>query len=423
MLSLRQAQTPSPKQKLSTTLRSWLPILQANLETLKETLEPFCETNPFIEIRYANEEEEQKSRPKKEFFNKSSPNSATSAIEALTFSKKSLYETLEEQIIPPLFPTPKSQKIAISIIEQIDENGYYAPSKKWWEEEGIQSEEVEKIRARFAHLEPVGIGAKDLKESFLFQLNDLDLNDELHEQAKELILNLKSLEEYFDKEYFHKALKVVKSFKNPPAIEFFEDKKEAIPDLFIFEESGVLEIKLNDEFYPKVIIDCEGLDESNNFVAQKLKNASDLIDALEMRKATLYKLGLMVIEYQYDFFLGGSIKPMKLKDLADELGRNPSTISRAISNKYIACNRGVIPIKDFFSTAIDEETSNAAIKEYLQDLISKENPLKPLSDAKILSFIESKFEVKMVRRTITKYRKQLNIASSSERKKLYKFQK
>jgi RNA polymerase sigma-54 factor len=112
---------------------------------------------------------------------------------------------------------------------------------------------------------------------------------------------------------------------------------------------------------------------------------------------------------------------MKLKDLADELERNPSTISRAIANKYLACNRGVIPMKNFFSAAIDEEISNATIKSYLQDLIHNEPNDKPLSDAKLLALIEEKFGVKMVRRTITKYRKQLNIAGSSERKKLNKY--
>ncbi|NLC28203.1 MAG: RNA polymerase factor sigma-54 [Campylobacteraceae bacterium] len=423
MLSLRSAPTPSTKQKLSTTLRSWLPILQSNLESLKETLEPFCEANPLLEIRSANERTEVGSKFfKRNLFEQISKNSATDAIEALTFSKNSLYETLYEQINPPLFPTPKSQEIALKIIEQIDKDGYYAPEDEWWMKEGFKKSEVEHIRKRFAYLLPPGVGAENMQEAFLFQLEDLDICAKLYSQVKVIIEDFISLESYMDEPYFQEAVAIIKRFKIPPAIEFFEEESHVVPDLFVFETDGMLEVKLNDEYYPDVIIDAKGMDKSNEFVAQKLKDAADLIDALEMRKATLYKLGLMIVEYQYDFFIGGVIRPMKLKDLADELERNPSTISRAIANKYLACNRGVIPMKQFFSTAIDEDTSNATIKDYLQELIAKESQEKPLSDAKILALIEEKFSVKMVRRTITKYRKQLNIASSSERKKLYKYQ-
>ena len=117
--------------------------------------------------------------------------------------------------------------------------------------------------------------------------------------------------------------------------------------------------------------------------------------------------------------MGKEIKPMKLKDLAEEFGHAQSTISRAISNKYLECNRGIFPIKNFFTTAIDGDTSNASIKQFISDLIKQESKTKPLSDLKILELIEERFSIKMVRRTITKYRKQLNIASSSERKRNY----
>jgi len=422
MLSLRTAPTPTTKQKLSTTLRSWLPILQSNLESLTETLEPFCKANPLLEVRPGNERMDG-SLPyyKRNFFEQVSKNSSTEAIEALTLAKESLYDILYEQINPPLFPTPKSQEIALRIIEQIDEDGYYSPHNSWWESYQWNEDEVERIRGRFAYLLPPGIGAKNMQEAFMFQLEDLDIDTELYSQVKMLINDFNALESYSKKPFFSQALSIIKRFKIPPAIEFFEEESHVVPDLFVFEENGNIEVKLNDAYYPDIIIDSQGMDESHDFVAQKLKDAKDLIDALEMRKATLYKLGLMIVEYQYDFFIGGAIRPMKLKDLADELERNPSTISRAIANKFLACNRGVIPIKNFFSAAIDEEVSNATIKSYLQELVNNEPSEKPLSDAKLLALIEKKFNVKMVRRTITKYRKQLNIAGSSERKKLNKY--
>jgi RNA polymerase sigma-54 factor len=212
---------------------------------------------------------------------------------------------------------------------------------------------------------------------------------------------------------------VISSFKNPPAIEYLEDSAQVIPDLMIFfdEENGI-EVKLNDAYYPTIHINT-AYGVAHEFISQKIKEAKSLVDALEMRKATLYKVGLMIVEYQYEFFTGGDIKPLTLKTLADEFGHNPSTISRAIANKYIACDRGIFTMKEFFTTAIDEDVSNSAIKDYLYHIVKEESPKKPLSDMKLLEMIQDNFKVTMVRRTIAKYRKQLNIAGSSERKKLY----
>lgn len=419
-MKLRVSNTQTTKQKFSSTLRGWLPILQANLDTLVETLEPFVQENPFISVKSGCEVPDKKFE-KKSFFSEVSKNSVTETIEALTLDKKSLFQTLHEQINPPLFPTEKSQRIAYEIIEHINAEGYFEATSlvEIAKKLAVSMDEIEKIRQRFAYLEPLGIGALDLKETFLFQLQDLSLEDALYSMVEKLIINFDTIESFSKEPLFPEALSVIKRFRNPPAIDFLEDEKEVIPDIFIYDLAGAIEVRLNDTYYPEVILDTEGIDENHSFVSQKIKDAKDLIDALEMRKATLYKIGLMIVEYQYDFFFGKAIKPMKLKDLADDLGRNPSTISRAIAGKYLSCSRGVIPLKQFFATAVEEDISNSAIKEYMLELVKNESKLKPLSDLKLLELIESKFNIKMVRRTITKYRQQFNIASSSERKKLY----
>jgi len=409
-VKLRQAQTT--KLSLSSTLRSWLPILQADIESLDEVLEPFVEENPFIALRSGFE--------RSSLYNESSYTSDT--IESLSIGKKSLYEVLYEQISAPLFPTQKSQKIAYAIIENLDEEGYFAGNLKDLAREfSTDIENIEKIRERFAYLEPVGVGAKDIYESFLFQLNDFEIDNELFELTKKLIYNFDNMQEFCDESRFEEALTIIKKFKNPPAIEYCSESKQIIPDIYIIESENGIKIDVNSAFYPQIVLDIEGVNNSDEFIKQKIKSAKDLVDALEMRKATLYKIGLMILEYQYDFFQGGAIKPMKLKDLALELERNPSTISRAISNKYLSCSRGVFALKDFFSTALDEETSSASIKEFICELIKTEDRKKPISDSKMLQKIEQKFGIKIVRRTITKYRKQMGIAGSSERKKLYKF--
>ena len=411
---LRQKQTLAPKIKLNQTLRSWLPILQSGLDELKETLEPFIKENPFATIEHKNLE---KSEKKRNFFEQVSKNSVSESIEALSIYKESLYEKLVSQINPPLFPTQKSQDIAYKIIECLDDEGYFSYDDEIFA--GFNENEVERVRARFAYLEPCGVGAKDLKESFLFQLSETEASEEIIECAKKIILNFENIEKLRKLKFYDDALKIIKKFKNPPAIEYLEDKKEAVPDIFVLSTSSGISVQINDDYYPEISIDTEGLDEKEAFVSSRIKEASELIDALEMRKATLYKIGLMIVEYQYDYFLGGDIKPMKLKDLANELGRNPSTISRAIANKYLSSSRGTVALKNFFATGFDEETSNAAIKEFLLELIKNEDHKKPLSDLKIQELIQAKFNIQIVRRTITKYRKILNIGSSSQRKKIY----
>jgi RNA polymerase sigma-54 factor len=215
---------------------------------------------------------------------------------------------------------------------------------------------------------------------------------------------------------------IFKRLKNPPAIEFMEDSAQVIPDIFVFTNGDELEVELNDPYYPKLVIDAPENAKKEEFVRAKIKEARDLIDAVDMRRKTLKKIGLMIVDRQYDFFKSGAdIAPMKLADISEDLGRNCSTVSRAINGKYLACDRGVFALKSFFSAAIDDanETSTRAIKDYLMKLIKDEPRQKPLSDQKLLQLIESKFSVNMVRRTITKYREQLGVATSGERKRLY----
>lgn len=419
MAALKQTQSVENKHKLSNTLRNWLPILHSSLSDLGEAMAPFVEANPVVEVSSGYEEDFEAKIPKK-IISSSVSNSRTEQIEALTIGHKSLYDVLDEQLGAPLFPTPISQKIAEFVVANLDEFGYYeGESEKFCDENGINEDFFEKIRLRFAHIEPLGIGAKNLSESFLFQLDNSEISNEAYPLALKMIENLQDIYNYSKEEHFGEVMRIISTFKNPPNIEYQEESAQIIPDLLIyFDEDENIEVKLNDAYYPTIHIDTAyGVE--HEYVTQKIKEAKSLVDALEMRKATLYKVGLMIVEYQYEFFTGGAIMPLTLKTLADEFGHNPSTISRAIANKYIACDRGVLAMKEFFTTAIDEDVSNAAIKEFVISLVKEEPRNKPLSDMKLLELIQDKFKVTMVRRTIAKYRKQLNIAGSSERKKLY----
>ena len=419
MASLRQTKSVQNKHKLSDTLRNWLPILHSSLSDLGKTMTPFVEANPLIEIKSGYEEDFEKKIPRK-VISRTVSNSRTEQIEALTIAHKSLYDILDEQLEAPLFPTPISQRIAQYVVANLDEFGYYeGNTKEFCQKNAIEVDFFEKTRLRFAHIEPLGIGAKDLAESFLFQLDNSQISNEAYSLAITIINDIQNIYNYSSHEHFSEVMHTLSSFKNPPNIEYQEESAQIVPDLLIYlNDENHIEVKLNDAYYPNIIINADyGVE--HDFVKEKIKEAKSLVDALDMRKATLYKVGLMIVEYQYDFFMGGQIMPLTLKTLADELGHNPSTISRAIANKYIACDRGLLAMKKFFTIAIDEDVSNAAIKEFLIELIKEESREKPLSDMKLLYIIQEKFKVKIVRRTIAKYRKQLNILGSSERKKLY----
>lgn len=429
------------KGKLSTTLKSWLPILQGDLSEVEEILKDCAMQNPFINIKNAREEDFGKinkiSKSNKQSNSIATKSSISEKIEQLTIAKDSFYENLKSQISPPLFPTDISQQIAFDIIEGIDSEGYFREDSEVCAKRlGVEEAEYEKIRARFCYLEPRGVGAKDVLESFCFQLESSGADNDTYELCTQIIHNLSAHTQYKKSPFYEEAMKIIRSFKNPPGLDFDYEDSYKIPDIYVLEEEGNIIVKSNDEYYP--IIELERQEsrletlqnnrsanltneekDTQTYIKTKIKEARDLIDALEMRKATIKKVGLMIVDYQYDFFMGGEMKPMKLKDIAEELGYAPSTISRAISNKYLECQRGIFPIKSFFTTAIEGDVSNASIKDFLSEIIKGENRKKPLSDLKILKMIEEKFELKIVRRTITKYRKQLNIASSSERKKLY----
>lgn len=405
-------QKQNQKGRLNQTLRSWLPLLQISSAELRERINELLDDNPFATCEQKMPED----------FNSYKDYSDARIYEP------SLYESLFAQINAPLFKKGKEQDIANAIIECVSDEGYFEYDEKILSPFSL--DEIENVRLKFRYLEPVGVGAKDYKQSFLWQLdelceNEISTNDEnfnldAYALARQIILDFENLSKYTKSSGYDGAIALIRRLKNPPAMDFMSADNAIAPDLFVSVQDGAINIQISDDFYPQITIDTEGLDEKMDFVATYVRQAKDLIDALEMRKSTLYKIGLMIIEYQYEYFFGGAIRPMRLKDIASDLGRNPSTISRAIANKYLLGPRGTVALKSFFATeAGADEISNAALREFIKELIKNEDHKKPLSDEAILGKIKERFGVELVRRTITKYRKILNIAGSSERKRLY----
>lgn len=436
---------PSLKPKLSTTLKSWLPLLQASGSEVEEIVNEIAAQNPFVESKMKNK------KALSDFKNKKS---ISDKIEQLNTTSTNFYEDLLDQLDKGLFPTDKSRDIAECIIENLDSSGLLDVSiQEIAKECGATPSEVEDVRSRFRYLEPAGIGAQDVIESLHFQLDVSECSDAIYDLARKIIDNLQGHNAYKEEEGYKEAMKLISGFSHTPTLEYSEDSKEIIPDVFIEKVDGVLSVRLNDSYIPTIKLleakDISGVElvdlrkrqnklankggkanesrakplldkEEQDFIKAKLKEGRDLIDAIAMRGVTVKKICLMIVDYQYEFFNGGEKKPMKLKDIAEEFKHSPSTISRAISNKYLECDRGIYELKSFFTTAIENsETSNSTIKDFIASLIEEEDRKKPLSDKKILDMVEEKFEISMVRRTIAKYRSKLEIPSSSDRKKFY----
>lgn len=410
------------KQLPRLSMQTWLPLLQCSLNDLEKHLQVITNDNPCLEIKSGFEQSNAQAGGSSAYgaFQNYVSNSSSDQIEWLSIASTSLYEKLDEQIVAPLFPTPISQKIARQIIYYINEEGYFEGSVEEVARQcDTDAQNVERVRQRFAHLEPSGVGAVDYKESFLFQLNDYDLDDELSILLGAMILQFDKMEKFINHRRLADAKHVLQHLRNPPALEYMESETQITPDLFVEFAGSELNIRINHAFYPDLQVNM--IDKYDNFAKQKFKEARELVKLLDLRKATLYNVALVLIEKQYGFFMGGELKPLRLQDVADELGFNESTISRAISDKYIQTERGLYAFKDFFSNSIGE-VSTSEIKHFLKRLVGSENKDDPYSDKTLHEMIEERFGVKMVRRVIAKYRQELDIPSYKERQFLYKLE-
>ncbi len=396
-------------------MKLWLPLLQCSLQELDKHLEVISNENPCIEVSPGVKPDTEKQR-RGSYDMGALSTTSSDILENYTFAKGSLYEHLNDQIAAPLFPTPISQQIAKEIIFYINDEGYFEGNvKEIAEALETSAEKVEGVRQRFAYLEPSGVGAKDFREAFLFQLNDVDMDEDLSLLLSSMIIRFDHIEDFIAHPRFHEAKEVFKHLKHPPALEFMDSEELIIPDLFVSLNGDQVEIKVNNRFYPDIIVN--EVDKYDNFAKQKFKEARELVKLLDLRKATLYNIALVLVEKQFRFFCGGDLVPLRLQDVADELGFNESTISRAIANKYLMTENGIHAFKDFFSTSIGG-ISSAEIKHFIQEIVAHEQKLDPYSDKVLHEMVEQRFKIKIVRRSIAKYRAEMNIPHYQERKLL-----
>ena len=402
------------KQTLQLSLRLWLPLLQAPLQELEHIFKEHSYENPFLECNSSFESSISSG-------SYSGDDNKRDFIENMSHYQESLYEKLESQIDAPLFPTPVSQKIAKEIICDINDEGFFEGDiSKIAIRCNTTDTFVESIRGRFSYLEPSGVGAVDMQESLYFQTSQIDMRDELYIFVQKVIKDIKYMEKYHKHHLFSEASDIIKRLNRPPAIAYQKEMPYIIPDFFVDVDEDIT-VRINNNYYPDIVVK-DPFQSKNEDLKQKLKEARDLVNLMELRKSTLYKLVLIIVERQTGFFIGGELKPLTMVEIAQELGFEESTISRAVSNKYIQCDKGIFSLKSFFTNAVAKNLSSAEIKNFVSQCVNNESTEKPLTDQDLVESVIERFKIKMVRRTITKYRKLLEIPSSKERKKIYKMQ-
>jgi RNA polymerase sigma-54 factor len=228
------------------------------------------------------------------------------------------------------------------------------------------------------------------------------------------------------------SVKIIEGLDPKPGRSFSSSTANYIvPDVYIVKSGNGYQIVLNDEGLPKLRISSyyqrllrqknSVPKEDRQFLEDKLRSAVWLMKSLDQRNKTIYRVTENILNYQRDFFDNGvnSLRPLNLKDIAQELNLHESTISRVTSNKYLSCPRGIYSFRFFFSNAIQSdagELSSTSVKEMLKKIVAEEDSGKPLSDMRIVDIFKSQ-NITIARRTIAKYREELKIPAQSQRKK------
>jgi RNA polymerase sigma-54 factor len=371
----------------------------------------------------------------------------------------SFFEKLQQQL--DLIPLSNQDfLIGKQIIGSLDDDGYLrrpilsvVDDLAFSQNILVEEEEVLDILKLIQSFDPAGIAARDLQECLLIQLRRKEPNNPVIARAIDIVENY--LDEFTRKHYDklersanlnaeelkEVVAEILKLNPKPGDSSQTSTKQlQIIPDFHITNKDGALALTLNArnapelkvsrnyvemfEHYDKASKTDKKMKEAVQFVKQKLDSAKWFIDAVKQRQQTLLKTMNAIMQFQYDYFLDGDermLKPMILKDIADKIEMDISTVSRVANSKYVQTDFGTFLLKSFFSEAIQtesgEEVSNREVKKILEDCIGKENKRKPLADEKLTDILKE-HGYNIARRTVAKYREQLNIPVARLRKEL-----
>ncbi len=361
-------------------------------------------------------------------------------VERVPIAKQTFSEYLMSQLRLST-EDEKVREIGAYIIGSLDDSGYLTTSiEDIARTFKVEESEVEKALSIIQTFDPVGIGARELRECLLIQLKAKDLEDSM---AARIVRDY--FDEFKQKKYLDLSKKLKISTKeiqtqasvigmlNPkPGLEILaENPHYVIPDLVVERVGEKYVVYINDRNVPRLRISQSYKEElqrnpgisseTKDFIQGRLKNAKWLIQTIEQRRKTMIKVMQSIVEEQKEFFDKGAkaLRPLTLQQVASQIDMHESTVSRVTTNKYVQTPRGVFELKYFFSpslgTVTGEEVSAKSAKVKIQNIIAKENTEKPLSDQKIADILE-KDGLIIARRTVAKYREQLGILPARHRK-------
>jgi RNA polymerase sigma-54 factor len=341
--------------------------------------------------------------------------------------------------------SPRVKEIGAFIIGNIDEDGYLrATNEEIIAAGNYEGADVEKAVKAIQSLDPIGVGARDLRECLLLQLEFLEVDAPLVEEiirdhwdmfmqrhfvqlAKVLNIDMKTLEG---------IVEIIKHLDPKPGRKYSNERAIYVePDVYVHKVGDEYVIVLNEDGMPKLRIngsyramlnsmDSKQDGDTVNYIKDKIRSAVWLIKSLDQRQRTIYKVAESIVKHQREFLEKGIdfLRPLVLRDVADDIQMHESTVSRVVSNKYMHTPRGLFLMKYFFHSGIDSDTgediSSLTVKKKIQSFIEAEDPRKPLSDSKIMKILNDE-GINIARRTVAKYRDELNIPSSTDRKQIF----
>jgi RNA polymerase sigma-54 factor len=355
------------------------------------------------------------------------------------------HETLHDYLNWQLDLTPFSdidRAIALSIIEAIDDRGYLTVStEEILEEQGnndVELDEVEAVLKRIWHFDPVGVGARSLKECLSIQIQHLTppaLVKQIIDNYLDLLANhdYRSLKKQLNAtdEQLKDAINFIQNLQPYPGDSVNTMPPDyVLPDVVVKKIDGKWMAELNNDTVPTLRINQQyaamekiSNESDSQYIRTHLQDANWFIKSVENRNETLIKVSQFIVEHQQAFFENGAeyMKPMILSDVAEAIDMHESTISRVTTQKYLQCPSGIFELKFFFSSHVNTESggeaSATAIRALIKKYISAEDSKKPLSDSKLVSMLEEQGII-IARRTVAKYREALSIPPSSQRKQL-----
>ena len=339
-------------------------------------------------------------------------------------------------------PEGTEQEIGRAIIGNLDENGYLKASLEEIHAMGpFPPGKVEEVLAKIQEFDPTGVAAKDLRECLLIQCRAFDMEGTPQEAIIRDHLGLLQGRKFREiaqaigcgVEEVQRHVEIIRGFDPRPGKKYNVDRSTyVVPDVYVYKMSDGYTIVLNEDGLPRLRVSNfyrRMADKSNtavtrearDYIREKLSSALRLIKSLEERQRTIYKVARSIVKFQRKFLDSGfeHLRPLVLRDVADDIQMHESTVSRVVNNKYMHTPRGLFEMRFFFHSGIasaqGEDVSSLAVKERIKKLISEEDARRPLSDSALAKLLGDD-GLQIARRTVAKYREELRIPSSNERR-------